>query len=265
MKKALIVGLVGAVALVVVAKKTCVVSYVSTAVSQAQAEAQSQIPTKFEIDRIRHEIANMDGDVTQMIRPVAEHRADIEMLRRDIARGTANIDEQKKRLLAVAQDLEANPKGPIFVGNRKFRAADVQAQLERDTAGLKRIEAGIKTKQRVLEAKEISLKATQEQLAKLVTKKREYELRLAQLESEAETLRVAQIATDVKFDSGRASQIETALKDLERRLIADKEAVELYNNRVINLQQERTEAPADLNVIRNYLEGNDEPTKTATK
>jgi len=265
MKKALIVGMIGAVALVFVAKKTSMLSYVGTCVSQAQQEAQNQIPTKFEIDRIRHEIANLDSDVLQMIRPVAEHRADIEMIRRDITRGTANIEEQKRKLLAVAQDLEANPKGPIFVGTKSFPASKVQAQLERDTLSLKRVEADLKSKQRVLDAKELSLKATQEQLAKVVTKKREYEVRLAQLETEAETLRVAQIATDIKIDNSRASQIETALKDLERRIIADRETVELHNNQVINLQQERTPAPVDLNVIRNYLEGNEEAAKTATK
>jgi len=264
MKKALIVGMIGAIALVVVAKKTSMLSYVGTCVSQATQEAQNQIPTKFEIDRIRHEIANLDSDVLQMIRPVAEHRADIEMLRRDIARGTIKVDADKKHLLAIAQDLEANPKGMIPFGNKMYPVAKVQAQLERDTLSLKRVEADLRTKQKVLDAKELSLKATQEQLAKVVTKKREYEVRLAQLESEAETLRVAQIATDIKIDSSRASQIETALKDLERRIIADRETVELHNNQVINLQQERTQAPVDLNVIRNYLEGNEEPAKTAT-
>lgn len=265
MKKALIVGLIGAFALIFVAKKTNIVSYLGTAVTNAQQEAKNQIPTKFEIERIRHEIANLDSDVLQMIRPVAAHRADIEMLRRDIARGTLKVEEQKKSLLSVAQDLEANPKGLISVGNKKYPAPKVQAQLERDTVNLKRVEADLRMKQKVLDAKELALKATQDQLAKVVTKKREYEVRLAQLESEAETLRVAQIATDVKIDNGRASQIETALRELERKIIADRETVELHNSQVIDLNQERTEAPASLDVIRNYLEGSEESAVTANK
>lgn len=264
MKKALIVGLIGAFALICVAKRTNFVSYACTAVSQAQQEARDQIPTKFEIERIRNEIASLDSDVTQMIRPVAEYRADIEMLRRDIVKGTAKVDEQKKNLLAVVKDLEANPKGQLLVGNKRFSAEKVRAQLDRDMEGVKRIEVDLKAKQKILDAKELSFKATQEQLAKVVTKKREYELRLAQLETEAETLRVAQIATDVKFDSSRATQIEEALKGLERRLVAEQSAVELHNSQVINLQQERTQAPANLDVIRNYLEGNEEAATTAT-
>lgn len=260
MKKALIVGMIGAIALVVVAKKTNLCSYATTFVAQVRQEAQNEIPTKFEIDRIRNEIASMDGDVTQMIRPVAEYRADIEMLRRDIVKGNAKVEEQKKNLLAVVQDLEAN-KVFVQVGKHKFTAEKVRAQLNRDMEGVKRIEVDLKTKQKILDAKEASFKATQEQLAKVVNKKREYELRLAQLETEAETLRIAQIATEVKFDSGRASQIEEALKGLERRLVAETTAIELHNSNVINLQQERTQAPADLSVIRNYLEGSEETAK----
>jgi len=264
MKKALILGLIGAIALVVVAKKTNVCSYVTTFAHQVERDAQAQVPTKFEIDRIRAEIASMDSDVTQMIRPVAEYRADIEMLRRDIVKGNAKVDEQKKNLLAIAEELQANPKGMIPVGTKRFTADKVRAQLERDTDGLKRIELDLKTKQKILDAKELSLKATQDQLAKVVTKKREYELRLAQLETEAETLRISQIATDVKFDSSRSSQIETALKELERRIVAQTAEIELHNSNTINLHQERTsQTPADLSVIRNYLEGHEEAPKTA--
>jgi hypothetical protein len=265
MKKALIVGLIGAFALIVVAKKTNFVSYLGTAVTQAQQEAHNQIPTKFEIERIRNEIANLDSDVTQMIRPVAEYRADIEMLRRDIVKGSAKVEEQKKNLLAVVRELEANPKGHILVGTKRFTADKVRVQLDRDMEGVKRIEVDLKTKQKILDAKELSFKATQEQLAKVVNKKREYELRLAQLETEAETLRIAEIATTTKFDSSRATQIEEALRGLERRLIARTSEVELHNSQVIDLQQERTEAPANLDVIRNYLEGNEEPAATVNR
>lgn len=261
MKKYLIIGLVGLVALFVVGKKTNVFSYASTLVASVEAGAKDQVPTKFELERIRHEIKNLDGDISQMVRPIAEHRVVVEKMRKDIAKSQANIDEQKKKYLEIIEELEAGKKN-FTVAGRKLTRDQVDNQLRRDMDHLKVMEKNVKTQHQLLEAKEAALKGTQEQLAKVVTKKREYEVRLAQLETEAETLRVAQIATDIKIDSSRASQIESALKDLERRIIADRETVELHNNQVINLQQERTQAPVDLNVIRNYLEGN-EDAKTA--
>src|SRR5260370_69614 len=207
MKKLLIIGLIGAVALVAVAKTTRVCSYASTLISRAQAEAQNSVPTKFELERIRNEIAGLDGDISQMIRPIAEYKTVIEKMRKDIAKAEGNISEQKKTMLAVLEDLKGDPKFLTYAG-KKYSAERVRNQLQRDTEKLKQLEKSVKTQFQVLEAKEQSLTATQEQLAKVIAKKREYEVRLAQLEAEEEPLHVASIGTEFKFDNSRSTQIE---------------------------------------------------------
>ena len=63
---------VGAVAL---AKRTDVGSYAGTLWSQVTSETKRQIPTRFEIDRARHELAQPRQDIAGMIRPLAEHKA----------------------------------------------------------------------------------------------------------------------------------------------------------------------------------------------
>src|SRR5437588_847585 len=166
MKKLLIVGIIGAVALVAVLKKTNVCSYAGTLVSNVSAEAKNQIPTKFELERIHHEIAELDGDISQMIRPIAEYKSVIEKMRRDIA------------------------------------------------------------------------------------KKREYEVRLAQLEAEEETLQIARIGSDVKIDSTRATQIEDALAAIEQRQNVERNVIEMRTGELANIPlQERNRTPANLQSI----------------
>jgi chromosome segregation ATPase len=257
-------GLIGAVAVVAIAKKTNVCSYASTLASQVERETKQQIPTKFELDRIRHEIAGLDSDISSMIRPIAEYKVVIEKMRKDITRSQTNIDEQKKNLLAIVDDLKGNPTR-VTIGEKTYSAERVRQQLNRDLAGVKQLEKSVKTQQQVLEAKETSLRATQEQLAKVISKKREYELRLAQLEADEETLQIARIGSDVKIDSSRATQIENALAELEHRHEVERAQVEMRNGDVASIPlHERNNAPVDLQAIRNYLEGTTAAEKTAS-
>ena len=265
MKKWLIVGMVGAVALVAVLKKTSVCSYAGTLLNQVSADAKNQVPTKFELERIRHEISGLDGDISQMIRPIAEYKSVIEKMRKDITKSQANIDSQKKNLLAVVEDLQSNPKQVVY-GEKTYTAEQVRRQLSRDTESLKQLEKHAKVQQQVLEAKELSLKATQEQLAKVISKKREYEVRLAQLEAEEETLQIARIGSDIKIDSSRATVIEDALANVEHRQNVERQVVEMRTGELANipLNDRGAKTPADLQTIRNYLEGNEAADKSAS-
>jgi chromosome segregation ATPase len=265
MKKLLIVGMIGAVALFVIAKKTHTFSYVSTLCSSITRDASESIPTKFELERIRNEIANLDSDVGNMIRPIAEYKADVERLRKEIAKNTATMEERKKDLLAVVERLDAADKGFVVLpNNKKFPVEKVKAQLQRETENVKLSEKNLKTQQQVLEAKEASLKATQEQLAKVVSKKREYELRVAQLEAMDQTLQVARIGT-IKIDANRAALIEEALQSAEKRLATESEELKIRTNPGdINLF-EREPDPVDLGTLRTYLQGGEQTEKASNR
>ena len=83
-------------------------------------------------------------------------------------------------------------------------------------------------------------------------------MRLAQLEALDQSLQIARIGTTIKIDASRATQIEEALKNLEKRLAADAAEVDLRTNPGdINLF-EREPEPLDLTTLRNYLQGTEQ-------
>jgi chromosome segregation ATPase len=262
MKKLLIIGIIGAVALVAVLKKTNVCSYAGTLFTQVSSDVKNQVPTKFELERIRHEIAALDGDISGMIRPIAEYKTVIERMRKDIDRNQAKIVEQKKALLAVVEDLKGDPK-ELHYGDKVYSAERVRQQLGRDTDRLKQLERSVKAQQQILEAKELSLRATQEQLAKVISKKREYEVRLAQLEADEETLTIAKIGTTVKIDNTRATEIEEALAAVKQRQDIERNVIEMQNAELANIPLHDRTRPADIPSIRKYLEGTEPSDKTA--
>jgi chromosome segregation ATPase len=267
MKKLLIFGMIGTVALFVIAKKTHTFSYVSTLCSSITKDASDSVPTKFELERIRNEIVNLDGDIGNMIRPIAEYKVEIDRLRKDIAKNTTSVEDRKKDLLAVVERLDNADKGFVnFPNNKRFPVEKVKSQLQRETETVKQQEKNLKTQQQVLEAKESSLKATQEQLAKVVSKKREYELRVAQLEAMDQSLQISRLGTTIKIDASRATQIEEALQNLEKRLATEREVIDSTVNPPgsINLF-ERPEEPIDLGTLRTYLQGGEQVEKASNR
>jgi len=256
-----IVSLLVVAACLWVVKKTSLLSYAGTLWTQVAKEAKNQVPTKFEIDRVRHELAGMDSDISQMLRPIAEHMAAMQKLKKDIKTTRNNLAEQKANILTMTKDLEGSPT-VVTYGGEEYTAERVRQKLQRDFDSFKRGEANLKSQEKLLEAKERALSATREQLAKLVAKKREYELRLAQLEADEETLQIARIGSKLPIDDNRASEIEAALASIEHRQDVQRAEVELANGQFANdfiPVNQRTRAstnPLDLNEIRSYFQAN---------
>ncbi|MCI0643072.1 MAG: hypothetical protein L0Y72_21510 [Gemmataceae bacterium] len=239
-----------------VAKSTHFLSYAGTFWAQVKKSTKNAVPTRFEIDRVRHEIANLDGDINKMVRPIAEYMATISKLKKDIANTQTQLEEHRTTLLTMTRDLEGNPTFLVY-GGEQFSADRVRHKLQKDFDSYKRIEANLKSQRTLLEAKETSLKATQEQLAKVMSKKRDYEVRLAQLEADEETLQIARIGSKLQIDDSRATQIEAALSGIEHRHNVQRAEVELKTGQLASdvIPVNQRQAKMDLNAIRNYLEG----------
>jgi len=264
MKKLLVLLVVGLLGLAVVAR-TNFRSYACTAWSRVAQETKASIPTKFELDRIRHEITALDTDIDRMIRPVAENKVAIERMRKDLKRAQANLDEQKGTLQAMVADLKGNPEHVMYNGER-YPAARVRHKLAKDFESFKRLEANVATQQKVLEAKEQALRATQDQLAKVIEKKREYELRVAQIEAQEETLQVARIGSTIKIDDSRATQIEAALSQLERRQEVEEVEARMRTEAVADIPvHQRGNSAVDVDAIANYLERGNKTSTASTK
>jgi len=265
MKKLLLIGVI-VVAGLFVLKKTSLLSYAGTMWSQVRQGAKNQVPAKFELDRIRHEIAQMDADIKGMLSPIAENMAAVKRLGRDIETTRARLAEQKATLLTMTHDLESNPQF-ITYGRERYSADRVRLKLDRDFASYKRCEVKLKSQESLLEAKERSLSATREQLNKVIAKRREFEVRVAQLDADEETLQIARIGSKgIQLDDSRATEIEAALADIERRHDVQREELELMNGPLASdiIPVQESDRPAvDVNAVRNYLQGNVAPDSTA--
>jgi hypothetical protein len=273
MKKTIALVAAGVIGLAVLAKTTNVSSYVSTAWSQARVAAKQQVPTKFEIDRIRNEVASLDQDMDRMIRPIAEHKIAVERMRKDVARDEDRLVDQKKVLLdATAAVKGAKPGEKLFYGvpPQAFSVDKVKARIALDFEVYKRFEKHVAAQKQLLESKEVTLRAAQEQLQSFASKKREFEVQLSQLEAEHEINQVAAVGTDIKIDTTRAASIAQALADLKDTIDKDRAVAEMrkdfanLNGIQLSQPQQSAAVTVDLEAIQTHLEGNVNTTTAKT-
>jgi chromosome segregation ATPase len=264
MKKLLIVGLIVVGGLFLV-KKTHLASYAGTLWSKVRHQATVQVPTKFELDRIRHEIGRMDADIRDMLSPIAENMAAVKRLNKDIEATRGRLAEQKTTLLTMTNDLDSKAQF-ITYGGEKYSADRIRRKLQRDFASYKHCEAKLKSQETLLEAKERALSATREQLNKVIAKRSEFLVRLAQLEADEETLQIARIGSKgIQLDDSRATEIEAALAQLEQRHEVERDTLNLLNGPLasdIIPVHEGQGTGVDVNQVRNYLQGSPAATTT---
>jgi chromosome segregation ATPase len=219
-KKIIFGAVAGVVVLALLANTRCgakVTSFLGTAWDKATIDAEKQVPLEFEIERLRHETAQLVPDMKKHLGVIAEEMVAVDNLRQQIKESRGKQALRKQNILTMTADLKAGQERIIYDG-REYSARRVKEKLEQDLAAFDRAESELKTAEQVLEAREKSLDVAREQLAVLKSKKQELELKLAELEAKVKMLRLAQSKSKVQVDDSRLAHIQASIADLENRL-----------------------------------------------
>jgi hypothetical protein len=253
-KKLLILGVIVLAGLFLL-KKTNLCSYAGTVWSQVRQEAKAQVPTKFELDRIRHEIGQMDGDIQGMVGPIAEHMTAISWLKKDMDKTRTRLAEHKADIQTMVADLD---KGGEIKYDRTYSPERIKAKVLADTAACKRLESHLAKQEQLVAAKEKALDATRAQLSKLISRKREFEVRLAELETNEEVLAVARLTTNVPVDNSRTAELNKAIDEIAKRQDREQKEIELRNNGELvtdSIDVRVRDNGNSLEDVRNWLQG----------
>lgn len=219
------------------------------------SDAKDQ-PSREKIAKARKELADMDKEIDRLIRPMAEYTAAIGKLRKDIAATETSLAEQKEVLRVLAKDLESGATTLVY-GGTKFSVERLEAKLQKDFKSYQRLESQLASKKSLLEAKQTSLRGVQEQMAKVMAKKQEFELRLAQLEADEEVLQIAKLGSKLQVDQTLTTRIEAALEDIAHQHQVDRAELELRTGKVADddiVIPTRPEPKTDAAAVLRYLD-----------
>lgn len=258
-KKVAIVA-VGVLAALFVLSNTKFGSYAGTAWGKIRTKAKQQVPVEFEIDRLRHEVAQLIPDMKKNRSVIAEEMVAIENLKEEIAATRTRLADHKAALLKLSKDVDSGETTFVYHG-RAVRRERLAEKLARDLQSYKRAEVEVKTKEQVLEAKERALDAAKEQLAAMRDQKQDLEVQIAQLEAEVKNVRLAQTRCKFQVDDSRLAEIKRSLADLRNRLKVEKTQAELegeFANDSVTVEKPRPVSEITREVRAYFEAGNEQ-------
>jgi len=263
MTKKLIIAGVAMVACLWVAKKTQFMSYACTVIAHGRDSVRKQIPRDLELARIRNEIKQLDRDYANLLGPIAEKKAAVNRLEKEVAQDKAGIAAQRQALLDLTKAVEEKQTQIAYNGGT-YKLESARGKLSRDFSIFKKKEQELAAKEKLLDAEQQNVAASLEQLDKLVSQKREFEIRLAQLEAEEAVLSASRVSTPLKTDDGRVADIKNALDSIEQSQAVEGQRRQLeqqYGTKIADAQPNAPPA-VDTNEVRNHLQGTANPGTT---
>jgi chromosome segregation ATPase len=201
-------------------------SYPATAFSKFRQTLKKEVPPEFEIERLKHLIAQLTPDMKKNINTVAEMKVAVDNLREDITTTHARLERKKATILAMKQELASSSAKVVFRG-KTWDADHLQEKLDSEFTAYKTAEAEVKAKEKLLVAKEKELEAARQQLADVRRIKNEMEAEVAQMEAELKTIRASQTRSNFHIDNSTLSQCKQTLAELKNRLKVEKTALEM--------------------------------------
>ena len=85
-------------------------SYTATAWNNVSKKVKGQVPIEFEIERLRHEVAQLVPDMKKNFNTIAEEMVAVENLQKDVTTTQANLKVQKQNLLTKTEDLKSGDR-----------------------------------------------------------------------------------------------------------------------------------------------------------
>jgi hypothetical protein len=174
------------------------------------AEARKQ-----SIERVRKDIARLDSDVQALLGPIAEKQVALRRMEADIKTAQANHKQRREDLLALTKLVKAGTES-IHFQDEDYTLQEAKDRLTVDFADFKNLDAGLKAREQLLAAQKKSIRLAREQLARIVEQKRNFEVRLAQLEVTEEHLNLEEITTPLRTDRGRVAAIKNRLDAIQQ-------------------------------------------------
>jgi chromosome segregation ATPase len=244
-------------------------SYPATAFKNFRQSLKKQVPLEFEIERLRHQVSQLVPDMKKNLSTMAEQMVAVKNLRDEVTITRAKLADQKDSILAMTRDVESGTATISYHGHDYSRSR-IRDKLARDFKSYQMAEEGVKSKEKLLEAREKELDASREQLAELKNEKQELEVALARMEAELKTLRLAQSRSKFQFDNSRLSQCKATLAEIRNRLQVEKTAADLegdFANDAIKVEKKTETSVTDqVQEIKGYFgEGTRDDGKVAEK
>ena len=222
-KKGLLAG--GALALLLVLFfGRDVVSYVRTSVVKVQDSVRESVPIKFELDRARKMIQDLDPEISRHKREIAREELGLQKLERQVKDDEEKLAKSWDEIQRLRADLQRGDSNFVYAGH-SYTAKQVESDLTNRFTRYQTKEMTVDSLQKILDARRRGLTAAQDKLKEMIAAKRQLEVEVENLEARQKMVEVAKAASEFNIDDSQLSRTRELLSDIEARIEVDAQLV----------------------------------------
>ena len=191
-------------------------SYVRTGFHKVRHNVKDKVPVQFEIDRARDEIANLEPAIIENRENLARAEVDVEHLEREIAATRSNLAVEKRELLSLRDSVK---NGDLrLAGHVNVTTAEINAELASRYDHCMAVTRRLEDQEGTLKSRQKAVHAARQQLANLVTAKKNLAAKLEGIEAKLKMIEATQSKNEFTFDDSALSRAKQTVSDLEKRL-----------------------------------------------
>ncbi len=205
------------------------VSYVTTGVSSLREAVRSEVPIEFEMERAKHEVAELVPAIHKSLKIVAEQQVSVENLRANIDQKTAALEEQEEAILALNEDLKTGDEQFVYAGH-SYTSNEVQRDLTERFNRFKTAEATLKDQQQILTAKEKALEQHRSTLEDMLSQKKTLEVELERLMARMQMIAARKQISSVSVDDSQLAKAKSLISEINQKLDVEAKLLDAEGN-----------------------------------
>ena len=193
------------------------VSYVKSSAKGVRTAVKETVPIEFELRRARDLLEDIIPEMQANIRLIAEEEVEVAALKGEIAKNREGLNDEQSKIKTLRASLE-QPRAQYCFAGRNFTHDEVKTDLAARFERYKESEVVLASKGKVLQAREKSLDAARQMLAKTTSEKRILENRIEALASQYRLVRAAAAGSKIQVDNSKLAQTEKLIAQIQKRL-----------------------------------------------
>jgi chromosome segregation ATPase len=195
---------------------TAAPSYVKTAFHKARHSVKGSVPTEFEIERARNEIAALDPAIDSGIETLARALGEVDQLRSEIASSREQLNKQGHALQALNEQLK---QGDIHLtSGGAYTEKTVKNTLAQGMDRYKVLKATLTEKQETLGILQKNVESARQGLDALKAAKQDLTARVDGAEARLNQIKATRATHKYSFDDSAIGQAKRTVSDLEKNL-----------------------------------------------
>jgi Sec7-like guanine-nucleotide exchange factor len=194
-----------------------IISYAKSSAKGVRAAVKDSVPIEFELRRARDLLEEIIPEMQANIRVIAQEEVEVAALKGEIAKQTEALGDEQSKIKTLRVALE-QPRAQYAFAGRSYSHDEVKHDLAARFERFKESEVVLASKVKVLQARERSLDAAREQLAKTAGQKRILESKIEALTGQYRLVKAASTGTQFQMDNSKLAQTEKLIEQIQKRL-----------------------------------------------